>query len=454
MLPRIRGNIPKEAFIMFKKLIRIQKDIFYSPTHNTFFRVEPSEPVDFRDFLLEISGHEEKIFEFLISNYNNYVSKETLENEFPECSDPYDKTLDRLRRDKLEGKLKLYGLIKKTQGRAILYLSESPFSADETLIRQDAPLLCRTDYYVDYDRILSDCAPEQDDGSPQSILHKWIRECGEMQRFDEKCLMLLERIGFLPAFGKKADKKWFLARAKELIYRFDASEVRDYGGTELLLFARNVLLAVIGYIELQLQIIIPDTGSADPAQSFAHLLQRFRLIRMPEQTAVNPLLLTAYYDYFGLVLYRSDLFQPDDALKAEAIRAAESALENARKVDLHLQIWSAFLTYNLARNYAAVGKYPEALRNIRTAVMLRQGLAESPFFTDALKHNLFFEYLLGRIVQTDIEQQANVLSAREAQDVYAQIYAEMQDNYQEGDSGDSQPYIQRLLESRMEQGTT
>ena len=47
---------------ILKKLVHIQDDIFYSPSHNTFFRLEPSEDVDFRDFLLEISGHEEKIF--------------------------------------------------------------------------------------------------------------------------------------------------------------------------------------------------------------------------------------------------------------------------------------------------------------------------------------------------------------------------------------------------------
>ena len=47
----------------------------------------------------------------------------------------------------------------------------------------------------------------------------------------------------LPAFGKKADKIWFLQRARKLVYRFAESDVSDYGGTELLLFARSVMLA-------------------------------------------------------------------------------------------------------------------------------------------------------------------------------------------------------------------
>lgn len=432
---------------MFKKLIRIQNDIFYSPSHNTFFRLEPSEQVDFKDFLLEISGHEEKIFEFLIYNYNNYVTKETLEQEFPECADPYDKTLDRLRRDKIEGKLKLYGLIKKTNGRAILYLSESPFSAEETAKPSDVPLLCRGSFYVDYDRILSDCAADTAD-APQSILHKWIDECAKLSRYDEKCLMILERIGFLPAFGIKSDKKWFLTKAKELIYRFDESDIKEYGGTELLIFARSVLLGVIEYIEAQLEIIIPEANPADLQKQFAKMLQRFLTIPVPESGEVNPLLLVAYYDYLGLVYYRNYLYQHLREHLTAAVQATEKSLRNAKKVDMHLQIWSAFLTYNLGRLYSELDAHEDAIRNIRTAVILRQGLAESPFFAEALRHDLYFEYLLARIVQTDIQKKAGILSEDAAQAEYSAISDEAEVGYGQQESGDTQSYIRSLLAGR------
>ena len=438
---------------MFKKLIRIQDDIFYSPTHNAFFRLEPSADVDFRDFLLEISGHEEKIFEFLISNYNNYVTKEALEAEFPECSDPYDKTLDRLRRDKIEGKLKVYGLIKKAHGRVILYLSESPFRAEEAVLSKAVPLLCRHNYYVDYDKIFADCAKinaAADDGALQSILRIWHEECAAVERYDQKCLMLLERIGFLPAFGKKADKIWFLQRAKELVYRFAESDVSDYGGTELLLFARRVMLAVIEYIEAQLVILLPDEDAERLPRVFAHMLQRFRMIRVPENAAVNPLLLVAFYDYFGLTLYRNYLYSHNPELLTEAAAATEHALEHARRVDMHLQIWAAFLTYNLARVYSAQGMHDKALQQIQTAVILRQGLAECPFFSKELQHDLYFEYLLSRIVQTDIELKAGLLNEEAAQEEYAEIHADMEMNYDNADNGESQPYIRRLLSERMD----
>ena len=432
---------------MLKKLIRIQGNIFYSPSHNTFFRLEPTEQVDFSDFLLEISGHEEKIFEFLICNYNNYVTKEELEYEFPECSDPYDKTLDRLRREKIEGKLKVYGLIKKTNGRAILYLSESPFTAEDTEKAAEVPLLSRENYYVDYDRILSDCAPDTA-GAPQSILHQWIDECAVLPRFDARCMMLLERIGFLPAFGKKADKKWFLSEAKKLIYRFDESEIRDYGDTELLLFARNVLLCVIEYIEAQLQIIIPDTGNADLEKQFAKMLRRFLTVSVPENQAINPLLLVVYYDYLGLAYYRNYLFGRSQEHLAAAADVTEKALQNARKVDMHLQIWAAFLTYNLGRLHCELGEFEKSRRNIETAVILRQGIADSPFFSEELKHDLYFEYLLARIRQTEILQRAGVLTPEQAQAEYRFIREDADDGYNQNDSGDTQPYILRLLDER------
>ena len=437
---------------MLKKLIHIQKDIFYSPTHNTFFRVEPTEQVDFRDYLLEISGHEEKIFEFLLCNYNNYVSKEELEQEFPECADPYDKTLDRLRRDKLEGRLRLYGLIKKAQGRAILYLSESPFAAEAAVQVQDVPLLCRTSDYVDYDRILSDCAPGAQDGdAPRTILHKWIRECEALGGYDEKCLLLLERIAFLPAFGRKADKRWFLTQARTCIYRFEESDVQRYGGTEMLLFARSVLLGVLEYMEAQLEILMPDdTGMPDLHRPFAHLLQRFRTITVPAQMPVNPLLLTLYYDYYGLVCYRNYLYGGDTAHLKEAVQLTEKALENARRVDMHLQIWASFLTYNLGRFEAECGEYGAAVRNIRTAVILRQGLAESPFFTESLRRDLVFEYLLARIRQVQIEQAAGLLTEQVARTEYTAIREEMQANA--APDSDNQAYIRRLLHEQMQDG--
>lgn len=419
---------------MLKKIIRIKNDIFYSPSHNTFFRLEPSQEIDFSDYLLEISGHEEKIFEFLIYNYNNYVTKETLENEFPECSDPYDKTLDRLRRDKIEGKLKIYELIQKANGKVIMYLSESPFTAEGSVKKSAVPLLCRESYYVNYDKILCDLNSKKEENEPVSLLHEWIRECENIKQYDERCIMLLERISFLPAFGNKSDKLRFLSNAKKLIYCFEVDDINKYGGTELLIFTRSVIMCVIEYIEMQMKIIVDGISNDELNSELKKLLQHFKLIEMPENTAVNPLIYVAYYHYYGLILYRNYLIYHSKEQIAEAVNASEKSLQYAKKVDMHLQIWSAFLNYDLARMYSELEDFDKAVKCIDAAVILREGLAECPFFSMKMKNDLYFEYYLARIIQTDIKSQANCISDSETQIEYQSLFDEINSKYSKEDS--------------------
>ena len=118
---------------------------------------------------------------------------------------------------------------------------------------------------------------------------------------------------------------------------------------------------MIEYIEAQLEILLPEEENGDQSRIFAHLLQRFRMIQVPEKTSVNPLLLLAYYDYYGLVCYRNHLHHPSEEMLKTAVQTTETALEHAKRVDMHLQIWSAFLTYNLARFYHALDETEKAV---------------------------------------------------------------------------------------------
>jgi hypothetical protein len=167
--------------------------------------------------------------------------------------------------------------------------------------------------------------------------------------------------------------------------------------------------------------------------------------------ALNPLLCVVYYDYLGLTYYRNYLNLHTEEYLLSATQATKTALEYAQKVDMHLQIWSAFLTYNLARFLSLQGDHEPAVQNIQTAVILRQELADSPFFTKELTHDLCFEYYLARIRQTEIEQRAGLLTAEAAQSEYRQIQAETEDAYGGTDSGDSRAYLKKLLHDRMQQ---
>jgi len=62
-----------------------------------------------------------------------------------------------------------------------------------------------------------------------------------------------------------------------------------------------------------------------------------------------------------------------------------------------------------------------------------------------LKHDLYFEYLLARIRQTQIMRRAGIFSPEQARAEYSIIREEADDGYNQNDSGDTQPYILRLL---------
>ena len=433
---------------MLKKLVHLKNNIYYSPLHNSFFELESTDDVDYSDFLFEIKGDEEKIFEYLMYNPNQYVSKRTLEKEFKECSDPYDGSLDRLCRRIKTNKVELKGLIKKTQGKVIISLMNSPFSVNEPTTDTEIPLLYQTEYYVDYDEILSDFAGCASDKT-HSLLHKWIDDCEKLSSYDERCLMLLKCIGFLPAFSQKADKLWFIEKATKLCYRFDKTDINNYGGTDMLIFARSVISAALEYIKAQLDIIIPQNSNKDLSEVFSKLLGTFLSIPIPGKIPTNPLLLVAYYHYTGLVYYRNYLYTHlDDQLK-EAKRAMDKALLYAAKVDMHLQIWRSFLTYNLGRVYSELDEPNEAIQNIQIAVNLRLSLFNSPFFSEAVKHDLCFEYLLARIVETDIRRKFEKLREDEAIDEYLEIKHEAEKEYGSENSDSSYSYIFRLLNDRL-----
>ena len=433
---------------MLKKLVHLQNNVFYSPSHNTFFKLESIEDLDYSNLWFEIKGDEEKLFEYLMCNCNNLISRQTIEDEFPECLDPYNKTLDRLCNKKINNTKELKGLIEKIQGKAIMHLKESPFSVEKSSITSEIPPLYHVEDYVDYDNILSDfslCT----DNKTQSILHKWINDCEKIQQYDERCLMILKCIGFLPAFSQKADKIWFLEKANELTYSFSKSDIHNYGRTDILILARSVIAAAIEYIKAQLEIIIPEDNNGDLQKVFSKMLDRFLSVSIPEKIPINPLLLVAYYHYLGLVFYRNYLYTHLHDQLIEAKRAMEKALQYTSKVDMHLQIWKAFLTYNLGRVYSELEEHKEAIKNIQIAVSIRQSLLNSPFFSKTIKHDLCFEYLLACIVETDIKKKAEKISPDEAQAEYLDIKTEAENEFDPQDIGSSSAYIYRLLKARI-----
>lgn len=112
-----------------KSIIRLSDQIYYIPSRFSFTNIEQTPIIDHTTQKpMKLSIAEAEIFRFLLCHFQNGVSKSELEAAFPDLSNPYDRTVDRLRREKLESKLGLYGLITKHNGTVQIHLPESPFS--------------------------------------------------------------------------------------------------------------------------------------------------------------------------------------------------------------------------------------------------------------------------------------------------------------------------------------
>lgn len=435
---------------MLKRIIHIKDDIFYSPSHNTFFRVDEITSDIPCDVILEISGKEEKLFEYLLEKPNQQVTKEAIELEFPEIADPYNKTLDRLRRDKIEGVLHLYGVLVKLNGTVILYLQESPFeNSSSNVATKETLLLRRSSYYVDYDEILSEFSETQASNNETSILSEWLRKNRDLKYYDEKCLFLLTRLAFLPAFGSEKEKMHFIDEARKIVYRFEGGDVQRYGGTELLIMTRNLIFCVIDYLKIQINKGFLSKGAENYNRELHKLLHQFQTVILPQGVEINPLILLIYHDYLGLVYYYCYKIDQKHEQLVLAAKELEIAMEYTRKVDMHLQVWASFISFNLARVYEELKETEKSFKNYDITVSLRQCLAESPFFSEKMKHDLYFEYLLAKICYIDAGLRQGHFSDSDAQKEYIFIREEMNSNYYTDNRGGNQDAIAQMLKERI-----
>lgn len=435
---------------MLKRIVHIKDDIFYSPSHNTFFRVDKITSDIPHDILLEITGKEEKLFEYLLENPNQQVTKEAIELEFPEIADPYNKTLDRFRRDKIEGVLHLYGVLVKLNGTVILYLQESPFEGTNSNgASKDTLLLRCKSYYVDYDEILSEFSETKASNSEISILLEWLRKNKSLRYYDEKCMFLLARLGFLPSFGSEKEKKHFIDEARKIIYRFDDTDIQRYDGTELLITVRNLVLCVTDYLTIQINKGLLSTEPENYQSHLLKLLRQFQTVIFPEGTTINPLILLVYHDYLGLVYYSCYKLNHNHDQLLLAAKELETAMQLTKKVDMHLQIWASFISFNLARVYEELDESDKTFRNYDITVSLRQCLAESPFFSETMKHDLYFEYLLAKIHYIDAGLRHGHFSDSDAQKEYRLTREELNTHYYEDNRGGNQSVIAQMLQDRI-----
>ncbi len=347
----------------------------------------------------------------------------------------------------------------------ILHLSrQSIISGNKTdkIPRYDH-LLTRTEYRIDYENIFLErpiTLASEGQAFFNDTLTYWKDECESLPHFDEKCIFLLERLGFLPAFGKNQEVNNFLEQAEVLIEKYSENDINYYGDTSLLDFTLKLVRCVIEYIKIKnedmrlerridyTKINDEDMNAARRIVKYRELLQRFLCNNIEAHTAINPLIKVIHYDYLGLAylcVYRAEKHEED---LNHAREVFQKSLDYVKFIDMSMQIWSGYLTYNIARVLSECNVLGEAERYFKESIQIRRNWLRISSYNITVRNALSYEYFIAKISYLDMCQQYHLMSRDEIKNEYSLVENEL-DNYSNADSTlGSLDYIRQLLKDR------
>lgn len=316
--------------------------------------------------------------------------------------------------------------------------------ADE--IPQYNNLLTRDDYYVDYENIFNGrynvkCT----EGSTflKENLRIWLEECESLPHYDERCIYLLERIGFLPMFGKIPEAQQWLLMAAKLLENYKKSDIAYYGNTQLLDFIGGLIGNIIEYTKIKMKDIKVDF------ERYKRLLDDFLFEQIPEDGKINPLLVVIYYDYLGLIYLKLFQCSGKDTYARQAQNAFCEALKYVGKVDMALQIWSGFLSYNLARAYAMQGSTDLASEYYRRTIRIRTRWLKNSQYNITIRNALSSEYFIAKIDYIDMCGKFGLYTESRMLQDYHNLEIELDTYCDVDDKLEQLLYIRKLLETRI-----
>ena len=283
-------------------------------------------------------------------------------------------------------------------------------------------LLQRTAYYINYEELFPRSGTMPDETGEtflKRILDVWQETCQSLLYYDERSIYLLERIGFLPIFGKNLEVQQWLLQMKQLLSQYTAFDVSFYPDVQLLNFVKNSINCIIAYTEIK-------TTSEHPTEfQYRKLLQEFLAEPIPQDHPCNPLILVAYYDYLGLTYLKLCHHCGDLRYAQQAKSAFETALSLTDRVDLALQIWKGFLFYNLARVLAIQELPEEAARAYENAVHIRKQWLKNCNYPVLIRNALSTEYFQAELDRIEMCQTFRLLSEAQIESAYHDIEIEL-----------------------------
>lgn len=325
---------------------------------------------------------------------------------------------------------------------------------DHTIPQYDK-LTERTEHFVNYTELFSACSllESREDAYLKSVLAHWQQECASFPHFEERCLYFLERIGFVPMFGRHDWVLHFLDEIKELTDRYTQRDVA-YCGKKQVEFLQNLTGVVLEFAQSKTH---EGRSAIEEYEELAHALAS---VPAEGSGVTNPLALTVYYDYLGLLnllLYE----QTDDTARlTEATRCFKLVIDHyAGNTDLGLRIWPGFVKYNLARCYLLqynLWQNPEdaqlALDHFADACHIRKKWLKQSRFHQVIRSALSYEYFICKLDEINARRLLQNKSTEDMAQECLLLERELETYMLKSEQLERLVFIQNLLEERRQGG--
>lgn len=306
-------------------------------------------------------------------------------------------------------------------------------------------LLSRKDYYIDYENIFSNRPSKlaiEGKGFIKDTVSFWLEECSSLPHYDERCIYLFERIGFLPIFGHNNDTKKFIIESEKLIDNYSRQDIIYYGETDILNFTKNLISCVVEYTSLK------TNEKTSDVNLYKKLLDLYMSEEIPDRTGINPLILLIYYDYLGLIYFRLYKNTMETKYLQSAHEAFEKALPFVSKVDMSLNIWSGFLHYNLARVNMEKQNLENATKFFEKAIRIREKWLKNAKYNVTVRNALSYEYFIAKIDYIDMRKKYKIVSDEQIKCEYEYVSAELNTYSNMDEKIDQLIYIRDLINER------
>lgn len=308
-------------------------------------------------------------------------------------------------------------------------------------------LITREKYRVDYENLFEKTS---DTLSLPEVLNDWYEECKSLNRYDERAIYFIERVGFLPIFGKRDGVKEWCIKIEPLLTTFSDLDIEEYS-LSTLNFVKNTILALIEYVSFSF-------GFAPKKEKvYRDIVLALEEDCQSSEKSINPLIMTVYYDYLGLSYLHLYEFSKKENHLIKAIELFSILVDKyVDLIDTSMGVWSGFVFYNLARAYRKMFNLTNdeedemmAMRYYKKAGTLRRRWLNKIYWGRQVRNALSSEYFTSELDYIDFQDEVGLIDKEESLSEFNRLKTELGDYYNDDEKLEKLSLIQGKINEKI-----